>query len=178
MVAAVHAWPEKGDTAPGPRQQLILLDGKSQVRQQRTFLPLNQGSAYFPLWVADLDGDGFDELVFFDGPGSLAVTRNGVVESLWKMPWEAGRGLAVRQACGGNAGVLVTRSGSRVQGYHAVTGRPLWTCDGPTEELDLLPAKDPLALPDVVHHWQGTTICRRAMPVGADGRFRSAKGGQ
>jgi hypothetical protein len=178
VVAAVHAWPEKGDTAAGTRQQLILLDGKGRVRERRTFLPLGRDSASSPLWVADLDGDGFDELAFFDGPGSLAVTRDGVAETLWKMPWGARRVLAVRPASGGNAGVLVTQSGSRVQGYHAVTGRPLWACDGPTEKLDLLAGEDPLALPDVVYHWQGTIICRRALPVGPDGKFQPAKGGQ
>ena len=65
--------------APG-RRRVAILDAQGH---ERTGRDLEKGS--LPgLWVADLDGDGRDELLFHDG-GSLRACRRDLSE-LWSLP--------------------------------------------------------------------------------------------
>ena len=65
--------------APG-RRRVAILDAQGHERSGRDL----EASSLPGLWVADLDGDGRDELLFHDG-GSLRACRRDLSE-LWSLP--------------------------------------------------------------------------------------------
>jgi hypothetical protein len=157
---------------------LVLLDATGKVRQERLLPRVRTDPGFsflrpLPLWVADLDGDGFDEVMWLDpSDRKLVAVRNGITDELWvmKRDWSDAV-LAVRSAVGGKPGTVVVRESGTVRGYDSKTGKPLWACAGPGTG-EYLPPPTPGAPPLVLFTTaQHGTIARRALPVGPDGKF-------
>ncbi len=145
------------------RRRVAILDVHGHERSGRDL----EASSQPGLWVADLDGDGRDELLFHDG-GLLRACRRDLSE-LWSLPTRE----AVRELLPGAEGRAATVVINPSLGVDGATGRPMWTL-GPARAIlktsDGSNAARALAGPD------GTTICRVAMPTSADGRYRLAPG--
>ena len=145
------------------RRRVAILDAQGHERSGRD---LEAGS--LPgLWVADLDGDGRDELLFHDG-GSLRACRRDLSE-LWSLPTRE----AVRELLPGAQGRPATVVINPSLGIDGATGRPIWTL-GPARTI--LKTSDGSNLARALAGPDGTTICRVAMPTSADGRYRVARG--
>ncbi len=145
------------------RRRVAILDARGH---ERTGRDLEKGS--LPgLWVADLDGDGRDELLFHDG-GSLRACRRDLSE-LWSLPTRETVRELLPGAQGRSASVVILPS----LGIDGATGRPMWTL-GPVRAI--LKTSDGSNLARAVAGPDGTTICRVAMPTSADGRYRVAPG--
>jgi hypothetical protein len=149
-------------TAPGSRR-VAILDAQGHERNGRD---VEKGS--LPgLWVADLDGDGDDELLFHDG-SSLRACRSDLKE-LWSLP----RREAVRELLPGAGRRTATVVINPMLGIDGATGQPVWTLGSAGTILNRSDGSKParaLAGPD------GTTICRVAVPTSADGRYRATRG--
>ena len=142
---------------------VAILDVQGHERRRRE---LEAGS--LPgLWVADLDGDGRDELLFHDG-GSLRACRRDLSE-LWSLPTRETVRELLPGAQGRPASVVINPS----LGIDGATGRPMWTL-GPARAI--LKTSDGSNLARALAGPDGTTICRVAMPTSADGRYRVAPG--
>jgi hypothetical protein len=120
--------------------------------------------------VADLDGDGFDEVMWVDtSDDKLVALRNGITDELWsiKRHWSDAV-LAVRPAVGDKWSAVVVRQNGVVRGFDGRTGRPVWACAGPGTG-EYLPPPEPGALPLVLFTTaRHGTIARRALPLGPE----------
>jgi hypothetical protein len=175
-VACGTAPPREKGFSPGLSRHLVLLDAAGKEYQRRE-LPgppyVNGWLTDLPLWVADLDGDGFDSIAFgADDAHRLIVTRGGLKEEAWVRDLHLNESLlSVRPARGGKPGTVVFRTDSTVRGFDGKSGRALWACSGPTAGPWLPPA-DPTALPLVLFRSGAHgVIARRAGPVAPDGKF-------
>jgi outer membrane protein assembly factor BamB len=175
-VACGTAPPREKGLSPGLTRHLVLLDAAGKEYQRRE-LPgppyVNAWLAELPLWVADLDGDGFDAIAFrADDASRFIVTRGGLKEEAWSLDLQLNEGvLSVRPARAGKPGTVVFRTDTTVRGFDGSSGRALWACTGPGFG-SWLPPTDPAALPLVLFR-AGVhgIIARRAVPLAADGKF-------
>ncbi len=149
--------------AAAARRRVAILDAKGH---ERTGRDLEKGS--LPgLWVADLDGDGRDELLFHDG-GFLRACRRDLRE-LWSLPTRETVRELLPGALGRPASVVINPS----LGIDGATGRPIWTLGS---VRSILKTSDGSNLARALAGPDGTAICRVAMPASADGRYRVAPG--
>jgi hypothetical protein len=119
-------------------------------------------SDLFRVWAADLDGDGADELLLFEGDKLLAL-RSDLKTILWERPLPDAACELLSILPSGPA----VRLGGRVLGLDGKTGRSVWSCAGSGTPLALLASADSAELPRVVFDLgDDATVCRRAMPVG------------
>jgi outer membrane protein assembly factor BamB len=175
-VACGAAPPRMKDAAPGPSRHLVLLDvvGKECQRRELTGpTDANTSLGILPVWVADLDGDGLDEIAFVtDADKRFIVTRSGLTNEVWSLAHREGENvLAVRSASGEKSGTVVFRSENDVRGFDGKSGKALWACAGPGAGPWLQPA-DPAAAPIVLFPMSShSTIARRAVPVTPDGKY-------
>jgi outer membrane protein assembly factor BamB len=158
--------------------RLALLDATGKVHQERSvpgwrLSPDSIVLDAFPIWVADLDGDGFDEVSWAPlYERKFVVARGGIKDEVWSVPvgWPDGV-LAVRPGAGGKPGAVVLRTGEFVRGYNGKTGKPVWACAGPGTG-EYLPPPTPGELPLVLFTApEHGVLARRALPVGPDGKF-------
>ena len=162
--------------SPGLSRRLVLLDLAGRVREERELVgptSLSGSLEQLLLWIADLDGDGFDEICFVtDALDRFTVTRDGLKQEAWDRDLARGEHVyAVRSAARGKSGVVLLKSDTAFRGYDGKTGVPVWACDGPWPGAWLPPA-DPSALPIFVYPTgQHGTIARRAVPTTPDGKF-------
>jgi outer membrane protein assembly factor BamB len=168
--------PRMKDEPPGVARHLVLLDVAGKEHQRRELPGLSDVSAFlnvFPLWVGDLDGDGFDEIAFVaDADKRFVVTRGGLKDEAWSLAHRENESVfTVRFASGEKPGTVVFRSENTVRGFGAKSGRPLWACSGLVPGPCLQPA-DPTAPPIVLFPMMAHgAIARRAVPVTSDGKF-------
>ena len=148
--------------APG-RRRVAILDAQGHERSGRDL----EASSLPGLWVADLDGDGRDEMLFHDG-GFLRTCRRDLTE-LWSLPTRE----AIRELLPGAHGRAATVVINPSVGLGGATGRPKWTL-GPARSI--LKTSDSSNLARALSGPDGTTICRVAMPASADGRYRATPG--
>ncbi len=145
------------------RRRVAILDAQGHERSGRD---VEKGSRP-GLWVADLDGDGRDELLFHDG-GSLRACRRDLSE-LWSLPTrETIRELA--PAAQGRPATVVMNPSLGIDG---ATGRPIWTLGSVRA---ILKTSDGSNLARALAGPDGATICRVSMPTSADGRYRLSPG--
>jgi outer membrane protein assembly factor BamB len=159
VVAAVMNGPKKEF-----QRDLVLLDARGQEVQRRPMVePFVGNNGFFPVWVADLDGDGRDEVLFI-ADGKLLATRDGVDTVLWGWPLANKTDVVHEiQTAGKDQPVtVVVDAGSRAYGLDGRCGKPRWRCDSPGVFAGLLPA--PGGLPRVLFRHNGTTLCRVAVP--------------
>jgi outer membrane protein assembly factor BamB len=175
-VACGTAPPRMKGFSPGLSRHLVLLDITGKEYQRRE-LPgpdyINAVLAPLPLWVADLDDDGFDEIAFgADDANRFIVTRGGLRDEAWSLTCRDRESLlAIRAGAGGKPGTVVFRTENTVRGLDGKTGRALWACSG-VAAGPWLPPSDPAALPIVVFPTSAHgTVARRAVPVARDGKF-------
>ena len=143
--------------SPG-RRRVVILDAKGHERIGRDLEP----GSLPRLWVADLDGDGRDELLFHDG-GSLRACRRDFKE-LWSWPTRE----TIREVLPGAPGRPATVVLNPSLGLDGATGRPIWSV-GPARSI--LRASDGKSLARALAGPDGTTVCRVAMPISADGQL-------
>jgi hypothetical protein len=140
------------------KRDLILLDARGKEVQRRPLVETFAGiNGFFPVWVADLDGDGHDEVLFIAG-GKLVATRGGVDTVLWEWPLASPTDVVheIQQ------GTVVVAAGAKVFGLDGRCGKPRWRCESPGTFAALLPV--PGGLPRVLFRHNGTTLCRVAIP--------------
>jgi outer membrane protein assembly factor BamB len=148
--------------APG-RRRVAILDA---LGRERSDYGVEKGS--LPgLWVADLDGDGHDELLFHDGSSLRACRRD--FSELWSLPTRE----AVRELLPGAQGRAATVVINPSLGIDGATGHPMWTLGSARA---ILKTSDGSNLARALAGPDGTTICRVAMPTSADGRYRAMPG--
>jgi outer membrane protein assembly factor BamB len=189
--------PNTGLTRSG--NQLVLLDAaRRQVLQRRDLAGYQLTRPRF--WVQDLDGDGNDEVLFFE-KAALYALRDGLKDWWsWELPAQDWSLLRIEPAQHGQPATVVVASGGSVYGLDGTTGHPRWRCEGvhSTDELvppndplaqlrpwhqgvvrrpaALLPANDSQALPRVMFGGPmdssaSTVICRQALAIGPDGKY-------
>jgi outer membrane protein assembly factor BamB len=123
---------EKAGESDETAFRLVLLDRAGKERRWRNLARPQRGNAGIVTFrVADLDGDGTDEVLFVDD-GHLIATRGNLNEEVWRAPLHDGVGVveAVLPRAGGSADVAV-RTGRFVLGLDGATGRVRWRCEGP-----------------------------------------------
>jgi outer membrane protein assembly factor BamB len=144
-------------------RRVSILDAQGHERSGRD---VEKGS--LPgLWVADLDGDGRDELLFHDGDSLRACRRD--LSALWSLPTRE----TVRELLPGARRRAATVVINPSLGIDGATGRPMWTLGAARA---LLKTSGGLNLARALTGFGGTTICRVAMPASADGHYRAAPG--
>jgi hypothetical protein len=123
---------------PDQRETLWVLDGQGAIRHeyrlenQTPGLP--QGNR---LWVADVNGDGRDEIALHDGQLCIVqVPRQGAITQLVAFSFVVHDARAEIYFDSGardtEAQLVVVRPDSLIaRSYSAVTGQTLWTCQGP-----------------------------------------------
>jgi outer membrane protein assembly factor BamB len=169
--------PQVPGFSPRSARHLVLIDASGKEHQRREVLgpaSLNHRLGIMPMWVADLDGDGFDEIVFRpDDANLLIATRGGLRTDLWVRDYAAGESISfVRPARAGKPGTVVFRSETTVRGVDGKSGRPVWACSGTSPGPMLWPA-DPAAPPLVLFLTRDHgTVLRRVLPVTVDGTFQ------
>jgi aminoglycoside phosphotransferase (APT) family kinase protein len=135
-------------------------DDRRRQREKPRILYSPIYSDLFRVWTADLDGDGADELLVFEGDKLLAL-RSDLQTIVWEHPLPDAACDLLRVLPGGPA----LRLGGRVVGLDGKTGRPAWSCAGSGTPLAILTAD--AGLPRVVFDLgDEATVCRRAMPAG------------
>jgi len=145
------------------RRRVVILDAQGQTRGSRELAP-----ASLPMLVsADLDGDGRDELLFHDGD-RLRAAEGDLVER-WSWPTRE----LIREVVSGSSGRPATVVLNPSLGLDGATGRPIWSIGSGGS---LLRSSDGKSLPRALAGPEGTTVCRVAMPVSADGRYQPAHG--
>ena len=110
----------------------------------------------------DLDGDGRDELLFHDG-GRLRACRGDLNEQ-WSWPTRE----TIREVIPASAGRPATVVLNPSLGLNGAIGRPIWS-GGPAQSI--LRASDAKSPPHVLIDHDGTTVCRVAMPITAEGTY-------
>jgi hypothetical protein len=156
-------WERDGE----PKLRLVLLDGRGQVVQRRDLAkPYRGNCGIVPFWVADLDGDGQDEILFMDG-GKLIAVSGSLEQTLWQQPI-SGVPVSLRPAGKGHPGTVVVRGrdgvGTRVLGLDGRTGRPRWRCGDPGEWSAILATDTAGDWPRLLFASDGMT-CRPVLPV-------------
>ncbi len=140
------------------------------------------------LWSHDLNADGKEELVFINGDKVQAINlashkrkrpeKAEPLDKLWEWPLPTGVGeiLHIHPAGKAHPVVVVVRSGFAAYGLDGRTGRLRWKCDGPGRPVACLAGDNADGLPNVWFHASQpeSTICRQALPVGEDGKYRLA----
>jgi hypothetical protein len=177
-----EVWAPQGVRGPGryvrPQLVLALFDGAGKICQRR--VPVKMVSRNFIFRTQDLDGDGEDDVLFFDN-GKLIATHNGLEQVLWEWPLP-GPGadlIEVRPAGKQHAATVVVNVGSVVYGIDGRTGRPRWRCEGTGRPVALLPTGDAHDLPAILFHLANqqnevqATVCRLGQPVDAAGAYQS-----
>jgi outer membrane protein assembly factor BamB len=140
------------------KRDLVLLNARGQEVQRRPLVETFVGNnGFFPVWVADLDGDGHDEVLFIAG-GKLVATRDGVDRVLWEWPLASPTDVVheIQPA------TVVVAAGAKVFGLDGRCGKPRWRCESPGTFAAVLPV--PGGLPRVLFRHNGTTLCRVAIP--------------
>ena len=145
------------------RRRVVILDARGRERIGRDLEPVSVPT----LRCADLDGDGRDELLFHEG-GRLRACRGDLKEQ-WSWPTRE----TIREVMPASAGRPATVVLNPSLGLDGATGRPTWS-GGPARSI--LRARDAKSRPHVLTGLDGTTVCRLAMPISADGIYRAAPG--
>ncbi len=182
---AIAVWVEDARN----RSSLVLLDadGHELRRVAVQFTPSAEGRrwkranpaaetpatqlGHFRVWSHDLDGDGRDELLFFE-EDHLKALRADLRQVLWqwKLPGEDFEMLDIRPAEHGRPSLVVVRAGHTVYGLDGATGRPYWRCTGPGLPAAVLYPTDADALPRVTFAVaKEVTACGQACRVGPGG---------
>lgn len=182
---AVGVWIEDAQN----RASLVLLDadGHELRRAAVHFAPSAEGRrgkrgnpaaevpatqfGHFRVWGHDLDGDGRDELLFFE-EDHLRALRADLRQVLWqwKLPGEDFEMLEIRPAEHGRPALVVVRAGHTVYGLDGTTGRPYWRCTGPGLPTAVLYPTDSDEMPRVTFAVaKEITACCQACRVGPGG---------
>jgi outer membrane protein assembly factor BamB/tRNA A-37 threonylcarbamoyl transferase component Bud32 len=179
-----------GETRRKAQPQIFQLDQEGRLRRNLTFkpiwlekmhvpdqppLPQAEEKIGFGLWSHDIMADGKEKLVFIAGD-KVQVVDGKFDKPLWEWPLPGGVGeiLDIHPAGKGRPAVVVVRSGNAAYGLDGATGRLRWRCDGPGRPVACLAAESAAALPTVWFHTSKpeSTICRQALSVGLDGKYR------
>jgi hypothetical protein len=126
--------------------------------------------------VADLDGDGRDELLVWHSERLRALDCG--LKELWTWPeeeWEEARGIVPPSR--DRPAMVMTPSGVILDGR---TGRPRWLAQlgakWPHSRLEILDPGDPDRRPLLISHQQGPTVCRVGLPATSGGTFAPPRG--
>jgi outer membrane protein assembly factor BamB len=163
--------PKTGQPIQASADQLVLLDAARHQELQRRDV-----RSRVRFWVHDLDGDGQEEVLFFEN-GTLYALRDGLKDGWsWKLPGLDSSLLRIEPARQGQPATVVVASGGSVHGLDGSTGRPRWRCEGKEPAVGLLPTNNPQDLPHVLFGGlpdtsASTVICRRALAVGPGGKY-------
>lgn len=176
---------EHGPNNTTTRIMVFEPDGKERMR-----IPLSihghMVGRYPSLWRhADLDGDGKEELVYFND-GKLHVAR-GDGSTLWSRPLHATPAcvLDIQSEAKGRPATVTLWDGAQVFGLDGSTGKPGWRCDvpygseasqsGPPPQMYMLKAGAGV-LPRFVAHWPAVqswhTAAQQAWPSTAAGEYQ------
>jgi hypothetical protein len=177
------------DYQPGAQIVLLDADGKERQRQRVKFRLNGQGwqryrddpqntyapyyGSLFRVWAVDLDGDGRDELVYFD-THKLRVLQGGLDRPLWEwpLPEEDCDLLEVSPATPSQPALLAVRAGGRVVFLGRSPDRPMWTCAGSGQPLSVAwEAQGPRVLYQLGNE---VSVCRLAQASRAEGDFSLA----
>jgi outer membrane protein assembly factor BamB/tRNA A-37 threonylcarbamoyl transferase component Bud32 len=170
--------------------QLIQFDHQGRLRRRLDLKPVraeklnldpdrmpsaDQQTIGLGMWSHDLNGDGKDKLVFVQGNMVQALDHN-LAGPVWQWPLPDGIGeiLDIHPASKAHAAVVVVRSGSTAYGLDGRTGRLRWRCHGPGRPVACLAGDNRDGLPNIWFHTSKpeSTVCRQALLVGADGKYR------
>jgi serine/threonine protein kinase len=141
---------------------VVILDGAGKVRRRVEFRPGPLTSVGYysgrSWWrAADLNGDGKEKLLFYDG-GKLQALEGERLESLWKWPVPEGPATLLDVLPAGKTfpATIAVWAGKSVYGLSGVSGRPRWrgempyTATNPSygqRETVLMPDSNALGLP-------------------------------
>jgi hypothetical protein len=127
------------------------------------------------MWSHDFNGDGKDKLVFIQG-NMVQALDDKLARPVWQWPLPGGRGeiLDIHPAGKAHPAVVVVRSGNTAYGLDGRTGRLRWRCDGPGRPVASLAGDNADGLPLIWFHTAKpeSTICRQALLVGPDNKYR------
>jgi tRNA A-37 threonylcarbamoyl transferase component Bud32/outer membrane protein assembly factor BamB len=147
---------------------VLVLDADGRERQSVPRSPLAATDRPLPA----------DSLLSF-AEGKYRLTRGGfgAADVVWQWSPPAGFGRVLSVLGEGAAMTAVVQSGNAAHGLDLATGHERWRCEGPCPPTGVLPTDDPAAAPLVLFGRQGgATICRRALPIDPDGRYRLPAG--
>jgi hypothetical protein len=154
---------------------LVLLDARGRVLQRR-LIP-RRGRLMDPprpLRSYDLNGDGRDELLFFEGD-KLVATRGDFRHVLWRSPlsFPAGEIREFLPGAKGQPATVVVRSGESLYGLNGRTGGVRWRHDGAGEVLGLMPGNDSWGGPRILCSVNKQFVsCRLALTTIPSGDYR------
>ena len=158
---------------PGRRHEMVFLDGDGR-EVRRCDWPYEN-----PPGVADLDGDGRDELIFWlDGRLRAWDTD---LRDLWSRPGDLGFVESIIRPTKDRPARLLLYSGAFLDGK---TGRPAWLTvrepepDGRGAPGTILDPGDAARPPLLIAQQAGTTIARTATPATPAGRPGPARPGR
>jgi outer membrane protein assembly factor BamB/predicted Ser/Thr protein kinase len=156
--------------------KLRLFNAQGQIVSERT-LTQSTSDAQYPYlpyrpWTCDVDADGRDELVLFDGDALAVVPADQLDQPLWqsrKREWTYGAVQGVLHAApGGPQIVLRGRAGdTSLFGLSAKTGEKLWTCPAPNMTGDnwatLLRSPGDGQPPLAHYNWNNVSLVREGL---------------
>jgi outer membrane protein assembly factor BamB/tRNA A-37 threonylcarbamoyl transferase component Bud32 len=125
----------------------------------------------FQVWAHDLDGDGKDELLYFD-ENRLRAVRGDLKEVVWEwpLPDDDFQTPEIWPAQAGRPVTVVLATGQTVYGLDGATGKLLWRCVGSGRPTYVLRPSRSGELPRVVSALsKDVTACNQALAVTADG---------
>jgi outer membrane protein assembly factor BamB len=175
-VAVLTAAPERDART----ELLSVLDARGQTVATARLDSLERRGGYSAkLRVADVDGDGRDELLWI-GDGKLHASSGDLAAVRWQWDLPAGRGELVDSPTTslGEPSTIAVWSGDTVYGLEPATGRLRWRCEGPGPparqlEAHVLGCPGADGLPLIAFHEiydpdnyaNVSTVCRQALPV-------------
>ena len=127
------------------QSSLVILDAVGGIRAQRVIESEGQPRRV-SLVSHDLDGNGKEELLFFDGD-TLLATREGLQRPLWEWRLPGGRNQRVEIQ---EQATVIVRSGDDIYGIDGLTGSVTWHYRGLTRDSTLLRTSEPSGFPRVV----------------------------
>jgi hypothetical protein len=158
---------------PESALQLVLLDNQANVREKRDLLaprPFPDSPGFL---VADLDGDGSDDVLFID-QNKLIATSAGLTKTAWEWPLpEKFKSIhEVLPGAGGKPATVVVLAEDRVYGLDGRTGRMRWQAEVQGKLAGVLLDAGPRGETAVVVVTQETgspvTVCLLAPILGED----------
>ncbi len=157
-----------------------MLDARGQTVATARLDGLERRGGYSAkLRVADVDGDGRDELLWI-GDGKLHASSGDLAAVRWQWNLPAGHGELVDLPVTslGEPSTIAVWSGDAVYGLEPATGRLRWRCEGPGPparqlEANVLGCPGADGLPLIAFHEiydpnnyaNVATVCRQALPV-------------